>query len=82
MNCVKVLLARGADWKTKDNEGQTPVHVCTRHKSAKCLALLLKYTEPGAIDDQDANKVTISGYQVVKYMCLIVVEIICPLIAY
>jgi len=57
VNCVKLLLARGANWKEKDNDGQTPVHLCTRQKSSKCLALLLKNIEPGAIDDQDINKV-------------------------
>ncbi|XP_052235059.1 inversin-like isoform X4 [Dreissena polymorpha] len=42
----------------KDNEGQTAVHLCTRHKSPKCMTLLLRQLSPGEIDDQDRNKRT------------------------
>ncbi|KAH3749196.1 hypothetical protein DPMN_183687 [Dreissena polymorpha] len=41
----------------RDNEGQTAVHLCTRHKSPKCMTLLLRQLSPGEIDDQDRNKV-------------------------
>ena len=36
----------------------TPLHLTTRHKSPKCLALLLKFMAPGEVDTQDKNKVT------------------------
>ena len=53
-----MLLSKGVNWKTKDNEGQTAMHLATRHKSPKCLALLMKQLEPGEVDDQDKNKVS------------------------
>ena len=55
--CLKLLLNKGANWKEKDNEGQTAMHLSTRHKSNKCLALLMKQLEMAEIDDQDKNKV-------------------------
>ena len=54
---MKALIAKGANWKEKDIEGQTALHLCTRHKSVKCLLLLLKQVGPGEVDDQDKNKV-------------------------
>ena len=57
LRCVKMLLSKGASWKEKDSEGQTPMHLSTRHKSPKCLALLMKQLEIGEVDDQDKNKV-------------------------
>ncbi len=33
------------------------MHLATRHKSPKCLALLMSKLELGEIDDQDNNKV-------------------------
>ncbi|ELV12318.1 Inversin [Tupaia chinensis] len=36
----------------------TPLHLTTRHKSPKCLALLLKFMAPGEVDTQDKNKQT------------------------
>lgn len=42
----------------KDLEEMTPLHLTTRHKSPKCLALLLKFMAPGEVDTQDKNKVT------------------------
>ena len=66
MNCLifqgnyrlmKLLLSRGADCREKDNEGQTPLHLCTRHKLPKCMAMLLRQLLPGEIDNQDNNKV-------------------------
>lgn len=54
---LKFLLNKGANWNEKDNEGKTAMHLCTRHPSAKCLALLMKQLQPGAVDDQDSNKV-------------------------
>ncbi|KAH3749162.1 hypothetical protein DPMN_183653 [Dreissena polymorpha] len=54
---IKLLLSKGADCHMKDNEGQTAVHLCTRHKSPKCMTLLLRQLSPGEIDDQDRNKV-------------------------
>ena len=56
--CLKLLLNKGANWKEKDNEGQTAMHLSTRHKSNKCLALLMKQLEMAEIDDQDKNKVS------------------------
>lgn len=55
---MKLLLARRANWVKKDLEGITPLHLTTRHKSPKCLALLLKYMAPGEVDIQDKNKQT------------------------
>jgi len=57
---VKILLAKGADWNDKDNDGQTALHLATRHRSPRCLSLLLKQLQPGAVDDQDNSKVTVS----------------------
>uniref|UniRef100_A0A8C3F073 Inversin n=1 Tax=Chrysemys picta bellii TaxID=8478 RepID=A0A8C3F073_CHRPI len=53
---MKLLLARRANWMQKDLEEMTPLHLTTRHKSPKCLALLLKYMAPGEVDTQDRNK--------------------------
>ncbi|XP_044308963.1 inversin isoform X10 [Varanus komodoensis] len=55
---MKLLLARRANWMKKDLEEITPLHLTTRHKSPKCLALLLKYMAPGEVDTQDKNKQT------------------------
>uniref|UniRef100_W5MDT9 Inversin n=1 Tax=Lepisosteus oculatus TaxID=7918 RepID=W5MDT9_LEPOC len=55
---MKLLLARRADWLQKDLEEMTPLHLSTRHRSPKCLALLLKYMAPGEVDTQDKNKQT------------------------
>jgi hypothetical protein len=41
----------------KDLEEMTPLHLSTRHRSPKCLALLLKFMAPGEVDTQDKNKV-------------------------
>lgn len=54
---MKLLLTRRADWMQKDLEEMTPLHLTTRHKSPKCLALLLKFMAPGEVDTQDKNKV-------------------------
>lgn len=43
----------------KDLEDMTPLHLTTRHKSPKCLALLLKHMAPGEVDTQDRNKVKV-----------------------
>jgi inversin len=59
LKLLRLLLSKGALWKEKDNEGQTPLHLSTRHKSPKCLALLMKHVGIGEIDDQDKNKVKI-----------------------
>lgn len=56
---MKLLLSRGADCREKDNEGQTPLHLCTRHKLPKCMAMLLRQLLPGEIDNQDNNKVAL-----------------------
>ncbi|XP_045879193.1 inversin isoform X1 [Meles meles] len=53
---MKLLLTRRANWMQKDLEEMTPLHLTTRHKSPKCLALLLKFTAPGEVDTQDKNK--------------------------
>ncbi|XP_042188295.1 inversin isoform X3 [Callorhinchus milii] len=55
---MKLLLSRRANWMQKDLEEMTPLHLATRHKSAKCLALLLKFMAPGEVDTQDRNKQT------------------------
>ncbi|XP_045152497.1 inversin isoform X2 [Echinops telfairi] len=55
---MKLLLARRANWMRKDLEEMTPLHLTTRHKSPKCLALLLKFMAPGEVDTQDKNKQT------------------------
>uniref|UniRef100_A0A8D0BTJ9 Inversin n=1 Tax=Salvator merianae TaxID=96440 RepID=A0A8D0BTJ9_SALMN len=55
---MKLLLARRASWMKKDLEEITALHLTTRHKNPKCLALLLKYMAPGEIDTQDKNKQT------------------------
>ena len=47
----------------KDLEEMTPLHLTTRHKSPKCLALLLKFMAPGEVDTQDKNKVTVAKSQ-------------------
>lgn len=54
---MKLLLTRRANWMQKDLEEMTPLHLTTRHKSPKCLALLLKFMAPGEVDTQDKNKV-------------------------
>lgn len=56
---MKLLLARRGNWMQKDLEDMTPLHLTTRHKSPKCLALLLKHMAPGEVDTQDRNKVKI-----------------------
>lgn len=61
---LKLLLSKGADCREKDSEGQTAVHLCTRHKSPKCMALLLKQISLGEIDDLDKNKV---GQEILLY---------------
>ncbi|XP_068792443.1 inversin isoform X8 [Struthio camelus] len=53
---MKLLLARRGNWMQKDLEDMTPLHLATRHKSPKCLALLLKHMAPGEVDTQDRNK--------------------------
>ncbi|NXW34559.1 INVS protein, partial [Phaetusa simplex] len=53
---MKLLLARRGNWMQKDLEDMTPLHLTTRHKSPKCLALLLKHMAPGEVDTQDRNK--------------------------
>uniref|UniRef100_A0A8D0URL9 Inversin n=1 Tax=Sus scrofa TaxID=9823 RepID=A0A8D0URL9_PIG len=53
---MKLLLTRRANWMQKDLEEMTPLHLTTRHKSPKCLALLLKFMAPGEVDTQDKNK--------------------------
>ncbi|XP_044514226.1 inversin [Gracilinanus agilis] len=55
---MKLLLTRRANWMQKDLEEMTPLHLATRHKSPKCLALLLKFMAPGEVDTQDRNKQT------------------------
>ncbi|XP_043545970.1 inversin isoform X2 [Chiloscyllium plagiosum] len=55
---MKLLLNRRANWMQKDLEEMTPLHLATRHKSPKCLALLLKSMAPGEVDTQDKNKQT------------------------
>ncbi|XP_048145137.1 inversin isoform X3 [Corvus hawaiiensis] len=55
---MKLLLARRGNWMKKDLEDMTPLHLTTRHKSPKCLALLLKHMAPGEVDTQDKNKQT------------------------
>ncbi|XP_048464188.1 inversin [Rhincodon typus] len=55
---MKLLLSRRANWMQKDLEEMTPLHLATRHKSPKCLALLLKSMAPGEVDTQDKNKQT------------------------
>ncbi|NXA33988.1 INVS protein, partial [Eudromia elegans] len=55
---LKLLLARKGNWMQKDLEDMTPLHLATRHKSPKCLALLLKHMAPGEVDTQDRNKQT------------------------
>lgn len=54
---MKLLLSRGADYREKDNEGQTALHLITRHKLPKCMGILLRQLLPGEIDDQDNSKV-------------------------
>lgn len=54
---MKLLLTRRANWMQKDLEEMTPLHLTTRHRSPKCLALLLKFMAPGEVDTQDKNKV-------------------------
>ncbi|XP_051872806.1 inversin isoform X4 [Pristis pectinata] len=55
---MKLLLGRRANWMQKDLEEMTPLHLATRHKNPKCLALLLKFMAPGEVDTQDRNKQT------------------------
>ncbi|XP_064436183.1 inversin isoform X1 [Mirounga angustirostris] len=55
---MKLLLTRRANWMQKDLEEMTPLHLTTRHKSPKCLALLLKFMAAGEVDTQDKNKQT------------------------
>ena len=54
---IKLLLSKNALWREKDLEGLTAIHLSTRHKSPKCLALLMKQLEPAEVDEQDKNKV-------------------------
>ncbi|XP_037654473.1 inversin isoform X2 [Choloepus didactylus] len=55
---MKLLLTRRANWMQKDLEEMIPLHLTTRHKNPKCLALLLKFMAPGEVDTQDKNKQT------------------------
>ncbi|XP_039593424.1 inversin isoform X2 [Polypterus senegalus] len=55
---MKLLLVRRANWMQKDLEEMTPLHLATKHKSPKCLSLLLKCMAPGEVDTQDKNKQT------------------------
>ena len=59
--CLRLLMSKGATSKFKDNEGQTAMHLSTRHKSVKCLTLLMKQLQLGEVDDQDNNKVGEGG---------------------
>lgn len=54
---MKLLIKQGANWKEKDNEEETALHLCTRHKSMQCISLLLKQLGAGEIDNQDKSKV-------------------------
>jgi len=60
--CLKLLLGKGANWKEKDKEGETALHLSTRHKSSKCLSLVKQHLAPGEVDDQDNNKVSLDSY--------------------
>ncbi|XP_058158592.1 inversin isoform X2 [Dasypus novemcinctus] len=53
-----ILQLKRANWMQKDLEEMTPLHLTTRHKNPKCLALLLKFMAPGEVDTQDKNKQT------------------------
>nr|XP_055066106.1 inversin isoform X1 [Misgurnus anguillicaudatus] len=55
---MKLLLSRHGDWRLKDLEEMTPLHLATRHSSSKPLSLLLKHMAPGEVDTQDRNKQT------------------------
>ena len=65
MRLLRLLISKGASCYEKDNEGQTALHLCTRHKSAKCMTLLLRQLSPGEIDDQDKNKVSGNNYKTI-----------------
>lgn len=73
--CLKLLLSKGANWREKDKEGETALHLSTRHRSSKCLSLLKQHLAPGEVDDQDNNKVVILQQTVmVAMLCLLVVN--------
>lgn len=66
---MKLLLSRHADWRLKDLEEMTPLHLATRHSSSKPLSLLLKHMAPGEVDTQDRNKVPNSTHRYRHYTC-------------
>ncbi len=72
--CLKLLLSKGANSKEKDNEGQSSMHLSTRHKSPKCLALLMSRLEVGEVDDQDKNKVSQCGGKVIYMMYMYILS--------
>ena len=74
-SCISCAL--GADWKVKDNDGQSAIHLSTKHKSPKCLALLLRHLQPGEVDDQDENKACLST-SVIHDICYFVIVAVRP----
>ena len=52
VRCVKFLLSKGADPLSKDENGSTALHLSTRHRSSRCLDLILNRLPPGGVDDQ------------------------------
>lgn len=66
---MKLLLSRHADWRLKDLEEMTPLHLATRHSSSKPLSLLLKHMAPGEVDTQDRNKVPNDTHRYRHYTC-------------
>ena len=52
VRCVKFLLSKGADPLSKDDTASTALHLATRHRSSKCLDLILNRLPPGGVDDQ------------------------------
>ncbi len=60
---MRLLITKNANTKEKDNEGLSAMHLVTRHKSPRCLALLMSKLEPGEIDDQDNSKVSAAAWR-------------------
>ncbi|XP_075227016.1 ankyrin repeat domain 61 water witch [Lycorma delicatula] len=56
VECVQMLLSRGADCTKKNKKGQVPLHLAAKSQSVDCIEALLKAKSP--IDAQDNDNRT------------------------
>lgn len=58
MEIVKILLAKGSDWKVQNDEGATALHLAAKKMTSKCLSAILKFVASGEVDIQDTCRRT------------------------